>query len=305
MLRHLAPLIKHLFVFFRLKKAKLLKMTIWQALLVHQSATPTSATSRESARVPTVVIPLKGDGVAEIESNDQRSECWRDFTDVLDAGIARVLLYGPPGTGKTFAALHFGVSQVAERLVCTEDLTTGEITGTWMPAGEGRWEWREGPAIRAWRDQAGLGGRLVVDEVDRASGDALSTLLAMTDSVESARWRNPQSGEWVRPGPHFSVVMTSNMEDLEDIPLALRDRFPVAIRVDQPHPSALESLSADLRSPALAGSLGDSTRRVSLRSFHAFDQLRHHLGVERAARLVFGVSRATDVLDALAIGELR
>ena len=175
---------------------------------------------------------------------------------------------------------------VAERLVCTEDLTTARSLARGCPrakeGGNG-----EKPAIRAWRDQGGLGGRLVVDEVDRASGDALSTLLAVTDSVESARWRNPQTGEWVRPGPQFSVVMTSNIEDLEDIPLALRDRFPVSIRVDQPHPSALESLSSDLRSPALAGSLGDPARRVSLRSFHAFDQLRRHLGIERAARLVF------------------
>jgi MoxR-like ATPase len=242
--------------------------------------------------------------VIDEPDNGHVGQCWRDFADVLDAGVTRVLLYGPPGTGKTFAALHFGVQSAAERLVCTEDLTTGEITGTWMPAGEGRWEWREGPAIRAWHESGGLGGRLVVDEVDRASGDALSTLLAITDSVESSRWRNPQSGVWVRPGPHFSVVMTTNLEDLDEIPPALRDRFPVAIRVDQPHPSALESLSLDLRGPARAGSFGEPSRRVSLRSFHAFDQLRHRLGAERAATLVFGPSKASDVLDALVIGAL-
>jgi MoxR-like ATPase len=219
--------------------------------------------------------------------------------------VRRILLYGPPGTGKTYAALKLGLTTgVSERLVCTEDLTTGEITGTWMPAGAGKWEWHEGPAIRAWKTNAGRGGRLVVDEVDRASGDALSTLLAITDSVESARWRNPETGQWVKPGPDFSVVMTTNIEDLSDIPLALRDRFPVAIRIDRPHPHAVATLSDDLRGPALNGSLADSERRVSLRSFYAFDQLRSHLGAERAAQLLFGASKAAAVLDALSIGSL-
>jgi MoxR-like ATPase len=232
-------------------------------------------------------------------------QCWSDVADVLEAGVQRILLYGPPGTGKTYAALKLGLTTgISERLVCTEDLTTGEITGTWMPAGAGKWEWREGPAIRAWKANAGRGGRLVVDEVDRASGDALSTLLAITDSVESARWRNPETGQWVKPGPDFSVVMTTNIEDLGDIPLALRDRFPVAIRIDRPHPHAVATLSDDLRGPALNGSLADSERRVSLRSFYAFDQLRSHLGAERAARLLFGTSTAAAVLDALSIGSL-
>ncbi len=236
----------------------------------------------------------------------EQGPCWRDVADVFAAGISNVLLYGPPGTGKTFAALRYGVvTGQAERLVCTEDLTTGEITGTWIPVGEGRWEWREGPAIRSWRGEGGLGGRLVIDEVDRASGDALSTLLAMTDSPESARWRNPESGEWVRPGPDFSVVMTTNLEDLDDLPSALRDRFAVCIRIDRPHPSAVQSLSSDLRAPALAGSLGEPQRRVSLRSFYAFDQLRRGCGAQRAAQLVFGDDKATGVLDALSIGALR
>lgn len=231
--------------------------------------------------------------------------CWRDFSDVLSAGISRVLLYGPPGTGKTFAALHQGAGDTpAERLVCTEDLTAGEITGTWMPSGENRFEWREGPAIRAWRGGDGRGGRLVLDEVDRASGDALATLLAVTDSPESARWRNPDTLEWVRPGENFSVVMTSNIEDLEEIPRSLRDRFAISIRVDRPQREAVERLSRDLRAAALAGSLGPEGRRISLRSFYAFDELRMHHGPERAAELVFGAVIAQSVLDALTIGAL-
>jgi MoxR-like ATPase len=243
--------------------------------------------------------------VTSVGTFEEVNSCWRDLADVLAAGLSRVLLYGPSGTGKTYAALHHGVGNVpAERLVCTEDLTSGEITGTWMPVGENRWEWREGPAIRAWRGSGGLGGRLVVDEVDRASGDALSTLLAMTDSAESARWRNPETSEWVRPGPQFSVVMTTNVDDLDDIAPSLRDRFPVSIRIDRPHASALASLSSDLRAPALAGSLGPASRRISLRSFYAFDELRRHLGPSRAAQLVFGDDAATGVLDALAIASI-
>jgi hypothetical protein len=230
-------------------------------------------------------------------------QCWADVQDVLQSGVKRVLLYGPPGTGKTYAALRLQVKGLSERLVCTEDLTTGEITGTWMPTGHGRWEWREGPAIRAWKQDGG-GGRLVVDEVDRASGDALSTLLAVTDSPESARWRNPETGEWVRPGPEFSVVMTTNLDRLEYLPDALVDRFPVTIWIDQPHPSALALLSPDLRGPAAAGSLGERGRRVSLRRFYAFDQLRLTLGSQRAAGLVFGAQHAEDVLDALNIASV-
>ena len=78
--------------------------------------------------------------VPSVEAFEEALSCWRDLADVLSAGLSRVLLYGPSGTGKTYAALHHGVgNNAAERLVCTEDLTSGEITGTWMPVGENRW----------------------------------------------------------------------------------------------------------------------------------------------------------------------
>lgn len=240
-----------------------------------------------------------------MEIGEHESGCWADVRDVLNAGIDRVLLYGPPGTGKTFAALSIGeYGDEAERLVCTEDMTAGEITGTWLPTRSGEFEWREGPAIRAWRGIDGAGTRLVLDEVDRASGDALSTLLAMTDSSQSARWRNPDTLEWVTPGPHFSVVMTSNIEVLEQIPESLLDRFPVRIRVDRPQRDALASLSEDLRDAALWGSCGDLERRISLRSFYAYDRLRRCYGEQRAAALVFGRERAEAVLDALRISAM-
>lgn len=235
------------------------------------------------------------------DPNNATPQCWQDVEDILVAGVDRVLLYGPPGTGKTYAGLTFGnVDAGAFRLVCTEDMTSADVTGCWMPSADGRWEWLDGQAVKAWRGDGLNGGRLIVDEVDKASGDVFALLLAMTDSPESARWENPATGRIERPRDGFSVIMTTNVERMEDLPEALIDRFPVQVRINTPHPSALALLSADLRSyAARAADLGD--RRISLRTFYAFDSLRKRLGDEaRAARIVFG-ARAEGVLDAIAI----
>jgi MoxR-like ATPase len=143
-----------------------------------------------------------------------------------------------------------------------------------------------------------------VDEVDRASGDVLSLLLAMTDSDESARWVHPHTGEVVRPGAGFSVVMTSNMEHPDELPPALRDRFPIAIHIDAPAPSAVLSLRPDLAAIATGAGRATGARRISLRTLRAFDDLARHCGDGEAARLIFGV-HASDFLDAVAISTTR
>lgn len=233
-------------------------------------------------------------------SMENTSNCWTALADVIEAGIDRVLLYGPPGTGKTYAALTVGTPTAAFKLVCTEDLTSADLTGMWRPNAQGGFDFFEGPAIQAWTANGGRGGRLVVDEADRASGDVLSQLLAMTDSPESARWEHPLTGEVVRPGPQFSVIMTSNIEDPDDLPVALADRFPVRVHIDQPPAAAVERLSADLRAGALYGT-GDD--RLALRSLYAFETLRKAHGDQRAAQLVFG-KRAEGVLDSLAVARV-
>lgn len=225
-------------------------------------------------------------------------ECWRDVADALACGIDRVILYGPPGTGKTYAGLTLGVpvGATAHRVVCSEDMTKADVTGHLMPVSSHELAWNDGAVVRAWRE----GARVVLDEIDRASGDVLSTLLAMTDSPESAWWQNPVTKEVVRPADGFSVVMTTNLERMSDLPTALRDRFPVAIRIDRPHPKALDRLSSDLRSFASASADADPDRRFSLRAFLAFDQLRGRLGDEQASRLVFG-RHSQAVLDAVRV----
>ena len=228
-------------------------------------------------------------------------QCWQDVEDVMAAGVDRLILFGPPGTGKTFAGLNMcNIEAGAYRLACTEDMTEADITGCWMPASSGQWSWHTGKAVKAWEGDGIRGGRLVLDEVDRANGDIESLLLAMTDTVESARWEHPESGRTVRPRDGFSVVMTTNLEQMGDLPTALKDRFPVAIRINSPHPQALAALPADLRAPAAAAADADPGRRFSIRTFQTFAMLRKSLTPERAAHLCFGAA-AADIVDALRI----
>jgi MoxR-like ATPase len=226
-------------------------------------------------------------------------QCWQDVESVLNAGIDRLILFGPPGTGKTFAGLHYGnVENGAFRIICNEDMTSADITGYMKPSGND-WRWVDGQAIKAWD----RGARVVADEINLASGDVLSLLLAMFDSPESAEWEHPETGQVHKPQPGFSVVMTTNVEDMDDLPQALKDRFPVAIRIDKPHPAALMTLSPDLRSAAMASADADGSRRFSMRAFKAFDTMRKSMDDDRAARLVFG-SRHRDILDAIRVESL-
>lgn len=226
--------------------------------------------------------------------------CWQDLYDALAAGINRVVLYGPPGTGKTYAGLHIGATAGSHRLICTEDMTQAEVTGCWMPNAQGTWNWSLGSAIKAWEGDGITGGRLVVDEIDRASGDVLSLLLAVTDTVESAEWQHPENGRIVRPREGYSVIMTTNVEDMRELPEALRDRFPVRIRINTPHPDALLCLPEDLRAAAAASADADKDRRFSVRTFQAFAKLRDALGVQRAAAMVFG-KHADSIIDAILV----
>ena len=230
-------------------------------------------------------------------------QCWQDLQDTLENGVDRVILFGPSGIGKTYAGMNIGnVEAGAFRLVCTEDMTNMEVTGSFMPDGKGGFNWLNGSALKAWEGNGVNGGRLIVDEIDKASGDVYATLLAMLDSPESASWEHPSTGRVHKPKTGFSAIMTTNVENMGELPTALTDRFPIKIRINEPHPDALLRLSADLRGFAVAmADAGD--RRISLRAFMAYDALRAKLGEERSAVLTFG-DRAQSILDAIQINKV-
>lgn len=230
-------------------------------------------------------------------------QCWQDVHDCLASGVDRLVLFGPPGTGKTFAGLTMGdVTTGAFRVVCNEEMTSADVTGHFQPTGD-EWTWNEGAVLRAWKGNGSHGGRVVADEIDRASGDVLSLLLAMFDSPESASWTHPATKQTFRPLPGFSVIMTTNIEDMRELPTALKDRFPVAIRINRPHPNALLALPEDLREVASASVDADDERRYSIRTFQSYAKLRGTLGAERAAGLVFG-KNAKAIMDAIKIEEV-
>jgi len=188
----------------------------------------------------------------------------------------------------------------AHRLICNEDMTSADVTGHFKPSGDGTWKWQDGTVIKAWQGDGINGGRVVADEIDRASGDVMSQLLAMFDSEESASWEHPETGRILKPKKGFSVFMTTNIEDMRELPQALKDRFPVAVRINTPHPDALTMLSPDLRGAAAASADADRDRRFSIRAFMAFDTLRKTVSVEKAARLTFG-KHYQSVLDAILV----
>jgi midasin (ATPase involved in ribosome maturation) len=226
----------------------------------------------------------------------EKPSCWA-VLEAVAPHCSRVLLAGPPGTGKTVAAGRAGLrrSQRVYSITLTEDTPMAELRGHYIPTGR-RFEWQDGPALAAWRDSA----RLVLNEIDRASGDVHTFCMALLDDPETAALTLP-TGETVRPAPGFSVVATMNGEPGADLRPALRDRFPVVIAVDSIHPDALAALPEDLRNAAVGTTFVDEAdRRVSVRVWVEFGRLRALVGEPVAARACFG-RRAEELLTVLRV----
>jgi MoxR-like ATPase len=220
-----------------------------------------------------------------------------ELTKLLIKNTGRILQYGPPGTGKSYVAIHephSGGANGIHNVTITDEMPAAELRGHYVPKA-GEFHWQDGPALRAWRN----GDRLVVNEIDKASGDTLSFFLSLLDDSPSAMMTLP-TGETVYPHKDFQCIATMNGAP-SDLPPALQDRFPVTIEVTDPNPNAIASLPDDLRNAAQGSCVSpDPTLRISLRSWFAYAALRTRIGAPYAAEAVFG-ARAKEVLASLTI----
>ena len=234
-------------------------------------------------------------------------DCWQLINEVLGKS-RRVLLYGPPGTGKTYSAVKKntpvdlnGFLNVFQ-ITMTEDTASANLEGFYKPSKDGGFEWHDGIAIQAWRN----GGRLVINEIDHASPDAMTFLHAILDDQDIAMLTlNNDTKETVRPAEGFQVVATTNSPP-ESLPLALKDRFPVKIHVDKIHPKALEQFPDEWHDVINDTTLNDDPEeRVSVRAWKEFFDLQEKgFTVETAGRLIFG-DNAEELIDAIELSQVK
>ena len=233
-------------------------------------------------------------------------DCWQLINEVLGKS-RRVLLYGPPGTGKTYSAVKKntpvdlnGFLNVFQ-ITMTEDTASANLEGFYKPSKDGGFEWHDGIAIQAWRN----GGRLVINEIDHASPDAMTFLHAILDDQDIAMLTlNNDTKETVRPAEGFQVVATTNSPP-ESLPLALKDRFPVKIHVDKIHPKALGQFPDEWHDVINDTTLNDDPEeRVSVRAWKEFFDLQEKgFTVETAGRLIFG-DNAEELIDAIELSQV-
>lgn len=221
--------------------------------------------------------------------------CWK-LAEALLGACKTACLHGPAGTGKTYAAQRVGLPAGAPEpitVTLTSDTSAADLMGYYINTPDG-FRWNDGPALRAWR----CGARLVINEADKANGDAESALHTIADESGSAVYVTA-AGETVRPAPGFHAVATTNADpDQAFRSEGVADRFRVRVQIDQPHPAALAALPADLQKAAAA--TWNGSPKITMRQWRAFAELRAVMTTDTAAELVFG-DRASAVLDSLIV----
>ena len=225
------------------------------------------------------------------------SVCWDLYANIVEGNTKNIpytLLYGPPGTGKTTQARRLANDRPVFSVTVTEDMTDSQILGHFVPEGD-KFRWHDGPAILAWKQ----GGLLVVNEINRAGGSVLTALYAICDDLEIAQL-TLTSGETVIPNKDFYCVSTMN-DVPECLPEGLRDRFPIKLLIDYPHPEAIEILTPDMQALIMT-SYSSSNVPITFRQARAYqDLVKNGVSVSAACQAVFG-REAKDIAATLKLG---
>ena len=234
------------------------------------------------------------------------NDCWNLVNQVLGKS-RRILLWGPPGTGKSFSAVKTNAPLNMEgdpnifQITMTEDTASANLEGFYMPSKSGAFEWNDGIAIQSWRN----GGRLIINEIDHASPDAMTFLHAILDDQEIAQLTiNNEDKETVKPSEGFQVIATTNSPPTS-LPPALRDRFPVKIHCNTTHPKAMSKFPKEWHKVISDTSLvTDVDERISVRSWTEFFRLQEEqdFNADTAAKLIFG-DKAAELVDAVTLAK--
>jgi AAA domain (dynein-related subfamily) len=235
------------------------------------------------------------------------TKTWDDtFSAIVHAGVFphtvhRVLISGWPRTGKsTLPGKLFGADNV-ERTTVHRQMPVDDLIGG-MAMVNGTTVWQDGPAVRALRH----GKKLVLDEIDRHSGEIYSFILAIADDPAGVTL---PTGERVNAAQGYGLIATTN-EPPSKLADALYDRFDLVLKADTLSRGLQQALGEFAECAQNVIGRGGAGQRVELKwtrpatvnLFIAASKLRKHgCDDERIAELLgLTESETVDFLAAIA-----
>ncbi len=249
--------------------------------------------------VPAVAVPQALPSVSDLMALEDRL-AWVRAEKILECGVlpTRLMLWGPPGTGKTELLWRHAqkMGWAHEYQLMTEETPGSDLIGHLAVEG-GNTVWLDGSLGRAIRKSHAGPVILAIDEIGRASADALSACLLALTNPESLRLTT-RAGEVIAPKvENWHVGVTSN-DDPALLPPAIADRLHLAVMLVAPHPGLVESLGTEeARRLACA-----TSREYSIRALLSYDRLRAAgWALKEAAELVWEPQVAKSFCDAVKI----